>query len=409
MTTTGFSDTFNRTVTNALGQATSGQVYQIVAPATMYSVTPSTASINPTAAGDKFGFIDLQTSNVDITMQVAISAIPASNLATVGFVAKLKDASNYFNGTMMVATGGAISLRFSKVIAGSTVTIATVATGLTYVAGTFYNLRYRIYWSRALQTNVMQSKLWTVGGVEPGGWMASTTDASFTDYTSGTSVGIMARDESTTVGTLTMRYRSLLAKSYNLPVPATTDPMCADPAVAFPKQTALQSLAVAADAVVATIDPLKTTAGLFPRVRISNTNLVINGALGQQAITFAATEYNVGTSTDLGYNNRQIYLPVGLWMVTLEIQMVENGTNYIQLISFGTSSIGQLDVDMRTNPVQTNDQGIGGCGHVSTLMQSTDPTSPAVVGFSFLSNNNATSYTLSYVALSAFKISDYFL
>lgn len=407
MATTGYTDTCNRTVSNGLGTATSGQVYTLSGAASQFSVAPSTASIAIATAGDKLGYVDLQSQNADITGLVALSAIPATNLATVGFAAKLSNASNYFYGSMMVATGGAISLRFSKVVGGGLVTISTTATGLTYVANTFYNLHYSIVWSRPLQTNVMSLKLWAVGATEPGGWMATATDASFTDYTAGTQVGLAVRDESTVVGTITAKYQAISARSYNLPVPATTDPMCYDPAVTYPKQTALQSLAAAADTAMASIDPLTSLAALFPRVRISNSNLTIDTS-AFAPLTYTATEFNIGTDTNLGYDNTAIYLPVGIWLVTYEIQLVEAASNFITIGIFGGPSIGQVDIDMRSNAVQTNDQGVGGCGHVSVITYSVDPTTPIQIGVSFFANNTATTYTVRYMALSAIKISDYF-
>jgi len=406
MVTTGYSDTFNRTVSNGLGSATSGQAYTLNGAATQFSVAPSTAQIAIASAGEKFGFVDLQSSNVDIVGQVALGAIPATNLATAGFAAKLSNASNYYVGSMMVAAGGAVSLRFSKVVGGGLTTIATVATGLTYVANTFYNLRYSIYWSRPLQTNVMSLKLWA-SGAEPGGWMATSTDAAFTDYTSGTQVGIHGRDESTVLGTITTKYQSVSVRSYSLPMPATTDPMCYDPSIVFPRQTALQSLAQAADTAMATIDPLTSLAALFPRVRISNSNLSINTALFPP-LTYSATEFNVGTPTNLGYNNTSIYLPVGIWLLTFEIQLAEAPSNYIGLLFFGGPISGQLETDMRSNAAQANDQGVGGTGHLSALTYCTDPTTPVQISVSFFAANTATTYTVKYMALSAIKVSDYF-
>jgi hypothetical protein len=405
MAVTGYSDSFGRTVANGLGAATSGQTYTLMGVATQFSVAPNTATIAPSSTGDKAGYIDLLTSDVDMSAQVALSAIPVTNLATVGFFAKLAAVTNYYNGTMMVATGGAISLRFSKVIAGSLTTISTTATGLTYVANTFYNLRYQIYWSAALQANVMSLKLWAVGATEPGGWMATTTDASLTQYTSGTQVGIMGRDESTVLGAVTTKHRSVLVRSYSLPVPATTDTMCADPAVAYPKQTAIQSIAAAADAAMATLDPLTSLAELFPRVRVSNAMATM---LGSGAMAYTATEFNVGTDTNLGYDSKAVYLPVGIWLVTFEIQLSEAASDSIQLISFSGSVTGSFDVFMRSNAVQANDDNVGGTGHASTLVYSTDPTVSVRFGVSFSPTNGAVTYTIDYVALSAVKVSDYF-
>lgn len=407
MVTTGYADTFNRTVSGGLGSTPAGQPYTLFGVASQFSVAPSVASIAITSSGDKLGYIDRQTADIDITAQVALSAIPATNLATVGFVAKLSTISNYYNATMMVATGGAVSLRFSKVIGGSLSTISTtLVTGLTYVANTFYNLRYSIYWSQALQTNVMSLRLWALNATQPGGWMATATDAAITQYASGTQFGIMGRDESTVVGTITTKLQSLAAVSYGLPMPATTDPMCYDPAIAYPKQEALQSLAVAADSAMATLDPLTSLAGLFPRVRVSNTSLSISTAAIFVTLTFNATEFNVGTPTNLSYDSAGIYLPVGIWLVAFEIRLVEAASDYISVTLGGDGET--VDIDMRSNAAQSGDQGVGGCGHASKLAISTDPTTPVKYTVGFNANNVATTYTASYLALTAIKISDYF-
>jgi hypothetical protein len=375
MTTTGYSDTFNRTVSNGFGTATSGQAYTISGTATQFSVAPNTAQIAISAAGNPMGLIDLQTQNVDITGQVALSAIPASNLATVGFAVKANTAANCYVGQMMVATGGAISIRFSKIVAGSLVTLATVSTGLTYVANTVYNLRFQAYWSRILQVNVLNAMLWVVGSNPPGGWMAtSSTDAAFTEYTSGTQVGPYARDESTVLGTITAKFQNVAVRSYNLPMPAAADPMCNDPAVIYPDQTALQSLAFATDAAMASIDPLTSLATLYPRVRISNSNLVLNTAQFTRLV-YSATEFNIGTPTNLGYDNGSLYLPVGVWLITFEIQLLEAASNSIQIGFFGGPLVGQLPVYMRSNAAQLNDDGVGGTAHITALTYATDPES----------------------------------
>ncbi len=408
MTTTGYSDTFGRTVSNGLGTATSGQPYTLSGAASQFSVAPNTASIAMAVAGDKIGYVDRQTSDIDITGQVALSAIPSTNLATAGLAAKLSNANNYYYASMMVASGGAVSIRFSRVIAGSLVTLSTtLVTGVTYVANTFYNLRFSMAWSRALQTNIMSAMLWVVGSNPPGGWMATNTDASFTDYTSGTQTGIVARDESSVVGSITAKFQNIAVRSYGLPMPATSDPMCYDPAVTYPRQTALQSLAVAADAAMATIDPLTSLAGLFPRARISNSNVVVNTASVFIIPTYNTTEFNVGTTTNLGFDNTALYLPVGVWLATFEIQLAEAASNAISVF-FSGGAVGASSILMRTNPVQSNDSGVGGCGHVSMLVYSTDPTVSVVCSASLSPNNLATTYTIRYMALSAIKVSDYF-
>jgi hypothetical protein len=406
MTTTGYADTFGRTVSNGLGTATSGQVYTLFGTASQFSVTPNTATIAPTTGGDKFGYIDNLTSDVDITAQVSLTAIPSTNLATIGFISRLSSISNYYNGTLMVATGGAMSLRFSKVVSGGLTTINTVATGLTYVANAVYNLRYRNFWSQALQTNVMQLKIWASGSTQPGGWGATSFDNSLLFYVAGTSVGIMTRDESTVVGSVSGKIQNVATSTYNLPVPSAADPMCYDPSFAYPRQTALESLADATDAAMATLDPFTSLAGLFPRVRVSSSAQPLAASFAITA-TFAASEFNIGTPTNLAYDNTGIYLGVGIWMATFELQLANAASDYIQA-QINSSGPQQVAADMRSNASHANDNGVGGCVHMSQLVTSTDPTTPVKVSAS-LFPNTATAYTATYMALSAIKISDYFV
>lgn len=405
---TGYNDNFNRTVASGLGTATSGQAYTVNGTASQYSVAPSVASILPTAAGERYGYVDRQTSDIDITGQVALTAIPATNLMTVGFIVKRAGANDYYNATMMVAAGGAISLRFSKVVGGGLSTVVTVATGLTYVANTFYNLRAAMYWSNALQANVLQSKLWAIGADPPGGWMASTTDAGLTQYTAGNGAGVFARDEASVVGAVTAKIQNVVATSYGLPVPAGADTMCADSAIAYPKQTALESLADAVDAISLTLDPFADLAALFPRVRVSVSNFALNSA-STVVPTWTTTEFNIGTDTNLGYNPGVISLPAGIWLATFEVQLDAAASDDFWNITVngGVSPTVFGDTAMRVDTALAGFDSQGGSGHVSCLIYSTDPDQSVTVNAT-VNPNTATAYTIRYAALSAIKISDYF-
>lgn len=404
-TVTGYIDTFNRTVSGGLGAATSGQSYSLIGAAAQFSVAPSVATIAMNATANFAGYIDNLTSDLDITGQVALTAIPATNLATVGFLGKLSSSSNYFFGSMMVAAGGAISLRFSKVVGGSLVTIGTVATGLTYVANTFYNLRFSLRWSQILQTNVMQLKLWAIGATPPGGWMATATDASFTNYTAGTGVGIIGRDESSSPGSVSAKIQNVATLTNSLPLPATTDPMCNDPAIVYPDQTALKSLADATDTAMAALDPLVSLAGLYPRVRISSANQQITNA-SSFLPPFQAVEFNVGTPTDLGLDATSIYLGVGIWMVTFEMMLSPATSDWLWAQINGPTNA--YLVTMRSNPAHTGADA-GGSVHTSAPLIVTDPTTPARCSTILTLNNTAATYVATYMALSAIKISDYFV
>lgn len=407
MTTTGYTDVFGRTVANGLGTATSGQAYVLTGAASQFSVAPGVASITSSALGNNYGLVDAGGSPfADVSGQVSLSAIPATNLAAVGFVMVGKTGGNNYTGAMMVATGGAVSLRFTRIFGGATVTLSTVATGITYVANTVYNLRFQAYWSRSLQSNVLSAKIWAVGATEPGGWLATFQDNYFTDYTAGTQVGLYARDESTALGTVA-RFRSVSSASYHLPVPDVADPMCADPAVTYPKQTALESLADATDTVMDGLADLTNLALAFPRVRVSRRGPSFANQFFV-LLAFDTAEFNVGTPTNLGYDSQNLQLPAGIWMVTFEAQFSGLSLNSVVWAFSGPSS-SQNRVYSRPWASQSGDNSVYGTVHMSALMVATDPVTPGKVSVSMNPTNTATTISVQYMALSAVKISDYFV
>lgn len=405
---TGYADTFQRTSSNGWGTSSSGHVYTLYNGASSaYSVAAGVGSIAMTTTGNYDAAVDRQTSDIDITGQVALSAIPSTNLATAGFTAKQSTNQNYYIGSFMVQTVGLMSLRISKVVSGSLITLnSTLIPGLgTYTAGTYFNIRFQCYWSNLLQTNVLNIKVWAIGGTEPGGWLVSITDSSITQYASGTQAGVHARDEQTSPN-ITARFQNVVAKTYGLPVPASTDPMCQDPAVAYPDQTAIQSLAVAADSALITLDPLADLAALYPRVRVSANNVSYNMA-ALSTIQYDTTEFNIGTSTNLGYDNQQVYLPVGLWVLSAEIRLAVAADNPLYMDIYGGSGPSQGFTNFRSHTQQGVDS-IGGTGHTSMLTWNTDPSSPIQCGIQFGSFASQPIYTIVYAALTAIKISDYF-
>jgi hypothetical protein len=239
--------------------------------------------------------------------------------------------------------------------------------------------------------------------------MASTTDASHTQYTAGTGAGIYTRDEASVPGAVTAKIQNVATMTYGLPIPAAADTMCADPAVAYPKQTALESMADAIDAASITLDPYADLAALFPRVRVSLSNTVVNSA----TVFFPAwttTEFNVGTDTDLGYNNGVLQLPSGIWLVTLEIQLAPAASADFWKVTVQGGSGPFLDADasLRVYTSQANLDSQGGSVHASVLIVSPDPE-VSVTASGAINPNTATNYTINYAALSAVKISDYFV
>jgi hypothetical protein len=141
-------------------------------------------------------------------------------------------------------------------------------------------------------------------------------------------------------------------------------------------------------------------------VRVSTSNLVIATSPNVVA-TFGATEFNLGTPTDLGLDNTSISLPVGIWLATFELQFAGAASDWLWVTLNGPSNANIIT--MRSNATHVNDDGVGGTAHLSAPVIVTDPTTPTKCSVGLSPNNIATSYTITYMALSAIKISEYFV
>jgi hypothetical protein len=166
-------------------------------------------------------------------------------------------------------------------------------------------------------------------------------------------------------------------------------------------------MADAIDVVSAALDPYADLATVLPRVRVSSSNFTVNTS-SPASLVWLTTEFNIGTTTNIGQDPSAISLPVGLWLVTLEIQLDPAGSTDFWAFSMsgGSPSIFS-DSMLRTSPSQPNMDSQGGSGHMTTLFTSPDPNASYRVFVDF-NPNTATPYTVRYTALSAIRISDYF-
>lgn len=177
------TDTFTRTVVDGWGTMDTGQTWTITqGTAANFSVSGGTGkhSHNP------FGLFHTTIapfSSADVSMRAdfALDQVPSGDNAFVFYTARVASTQTFYTARVQIASGGAMTLSVRKRIAGVETQLGTFATGLTYVAGVVYRLRF------AVQGDDLMAKVWLASGSEPAGWQ---TTASDTDLTAAGSVGI---------------------------------------------------------------------------------------------------------------------------------------------------------------------------------------------------------------------------
>lgn len=178
-----FTDTFSRTVASGWGAADTGQAWTITqGTAANFSVSGGTGkhSHNP------FGLFHTTVaafSSADVNMRAdfALDQVPNGDNAFVFYTARVSSTQTFYTARVQIASGGAMTLTVRKRIAGVETQLGTFATGLVYVAGVAYTLRF------AVQGDDLMAKVWLTSGSEPAGWQTTATD---TDLTAAGSVGI---------------------------------------------------------------------------------------------------------------------------------------------------------------------------------------------------------------------------
>lgn len=193
------TDLFDRVVAaGGWGTASDGKTWTTSGTAANFSVDGSAGLIIPTAtASDRIAWVNVGGPDQDVKTLVKITDTAETSSLNGGLVARLTDASNYYDVEFRYDSGGTTILMLRKRVAG-------VATDLVSI--TVPTLNPNIYAWRYLRLqvfgNVLRTKVWGVDEDEPD-WMLSTTDSSLT---TGNNAGIFARDNTTAAAPSTFMF-----------------------------------------------------------------------------------------------------------------------------------------------------------------------------------------------------------
>lgn len=173
------TDTFGRTVAGGWGSADSGQAWGVVGGtvSTDFAVGSGYGQhILTTVNASRRCGIGFTAPDVDVVVSVTTSATATGGSLYGGPLVRYVDADNLYMLRVEFTTANAILLDLRERVATVESSLATYATNLTHVPGTFVRARMQV------RGSTLRAKVWPVGGSEPD-WQITVTDTSVTTST----------------------------------------------------------------------------------------------------------------------------------------------------------------------------------------------------------------------------------
>jgi hypothetical protein len=170
-------DAFGRTVANGWGTSDSNKVWSTGGGvAGDYAVGSGYGSHTlSSVAVSRRTFVDYVATDFDATVGIAVSATATGAALTGGLTARYSSGDNLYHARLIFNTSGSLQLDIRKRVAAVESAVGSTFTpGITYVAGTFYNLRFQV------EGTSLRAKVWRTTVAEPGAWHIDATDSSLT-------------------------------------------------------------------------------------------------------------------------------------------------------------------------------------------------------------------------------------
>jgi hypothetical protein len=191
------TDTFSRTTSPGWGTADTGQTWTHTTSSVWSTNGTVGQCAEPAANSADFAIMSAAgTPDVDMTYTASLSAVATGAAWVSAAVVRYTDTSNFYRVHTEFGTGGVISAKIEKTVAGAVTTLFnTTATAVTYVAGTQVKSRVQA------DGGEIRLKIWAAAGSEPDAWNAVVTDGDLTGVGAGFYMWRVAGN--TNVGTMT--------------------------------------------------------------------------------------------------------------------------------------------------------------------------------------------------------------
>jgi len=173
------SDSFSRTVSNGFGAADVGGSWTTVGLVSGLSVDGSVGKFtlpSPTAGPGAY-LNSVSAEDKDITVKLSSDKVVNGNGAYFWVVGRRVSGAGEYRGRVRLRSDGQLGLMFQRINSdGSTTDLTTeqVASGVTYSAGSWLNVRFQ---ATGTSPTTLRLKVWPAGSPEPAQWQHTTTDS----------------------------------------------------------------------------------------------------------------------------------------------------------------------------------------------------------------------------------------
>ncbi len=228
------ADGFSRAVSGGWGAAEVGGGWSVSGSASGYSVSSGSGSLLMQKAGETRSVVlpGVSSSDTDLRLGVAASALPSGNGLYVTVVGRRVAANAEYQGRARVRGDGSVAVSVLVLpgsAAATTLRSEVVASGVRVSPGSVLNTRLQV---TGTSPTTVRWKVWT-GASEPAGWQQTVSDSTAVVQGKG-SVGVGAYlSGSSTVAPVTARVSNLTARP-TVPAPVVNQP----PSAAFTSSSA---------------------------------------------------------------------------------------------------------------------------------------------------------------------------
>lgn len=375
------TDTFARTVSNAWGNATSGQAWTVSGGAAgLYNVAAGVGSIQLEAVAQaRQTFLAGAAADLDVSFRTQVSAVAATSYIGVGPMFRRAGAGDYLLAEIRFQPTGLLDVALVSRVASVETTLASQPTALPYAAGTWVRCRVNI------TGTVFSIKVWLDGSAEPAGPQLFLTTVSTITAANPTGLRAILNTGNTNALNVTVGFADYAAVSgvtalgFVFPLPA--DQLCG---TGTPTVTAVEQLAdsVQAFLTAAGLDALaETAADGFPRAQGVSQNATVSSAFSGPLDSLA---FNVGTPSDLAVYPSGLIEGTGIWW-----ELTEGITAQNSLITAGQVGSGVYGTFPSTTDANVLFPEYFGGGNQALRLRRTVPnfTVPAWVSFSGAGNS----------------------
>jgi hypothetical protein len=167
------TDTFTRTVSSAWGTMDTGFTWAASGGnSTDYSVNGSQGAHLLASAGvSRRCLLTTTTTSLDMYISVTADQLATGDALNGGLVARVIDANNLYHALVKFTSSNAVQLLLVKRLNSNETTLGSYTmTNVTFVAGTFYRMRFK------LVDSLLRVKVWAATDVETPEWQIVATD-----------------------------------------------------------------------------------------------------------------------------------------------------------------------------------------------------------------------------------------